>query len=120
MNVLAGDGAYIKLLQKDAAKKLQEFDNNLRYTIMFGPDRCGSTDKVHFILQHQNPVTKQWEEKVEYVVEERRIVTRTGLQHAKGTPASSAADKWEFRMRVCPLCSRVVQDDSLVHAHHPP
>ncbi|EKX37274.1 hypothetical protein GUITHDRAFT_165512 [Guillardia theta CCMP2712] len=76
MNGLACDGAYIKLLQKDAAKKLQEFDNNLRYTIMFGPDRCGSTDKVHFILQHQNPVTKQWEEK-----------------HAKGTPASSAADK---------------------------
>uniref|UniRef100_A0A7S0DZ29 Calnexin n=1 Tax=Hanusia phi TaxID=3032 RepID=A0A7S0DZ29_9CRYP len=75
-NGLACDGAYIKLLQKGSAKQLSKFDNNVRYTIMFGPDRCGSTDKVHFILQHQNPVTKQWEEK-----------------HAKGTPASSAADK---------------------------
>eukprot|EP00960_Hanusia_phi_P015953 470550-Hanusia_phi.AAC.3 len=68
-NGLACDGAYIKLLQKGSAKQLSKFDNNVRYTIMFGPDRCGSTDKVHFILQHQNPVTKQWEEKVKYAVE---------------------------------------------------
>jgi len=28
---------------------------------MFGPDKCGSTNnKVHFILQHQNPM---WQEK---------------------------------------------------------
>jgi Calreticulin family len=24
---------------------------------MFGPDKCGATDKVHFILQHRNPVS---------------------------------------------------------------
>ena len=30
---------------------------------MFGPDKCGKTDKVHFILQQRNPVTGIWEEK---------------------------------------------------------
>jgi len=30
---------------------------------MFGPDKCGDTNKVHFILRHQNPVSKEWEEK---------------------------------------------------------
>lgn len=30
---------------------------------MFGPDKCGSNNKVHFILQHQNPISKIWEEK---------------------------------------------------------
>jgi Calreticulin family len=27
------------------------------YHSMFGPDKCGATDKVHFILQHRNPVS---------------------------------------------------------------
>ena len=57
------DGAYIKLLQKEAVADLKKFDNTARYTIMFGPDKCGGNDKVHFILQHQNPVSKEWEEK---------------------------------------------------------
>lgn len=30
---------------------------------MFGPDKCGSESKVHFIVRHQNPVTKTWQEK---------------------------------------------------------
>ena len=30
---------------------------------MFGPDKCGENNKVHFILRHQNPVSKEWEEK---------------------------------------------------------
>lgn len=30
---------------------------------MFGPDRCGETNKVHFIMRHQNPISKEWEEK---------------------------------------------------------
>ena len=33
------------------------------YIVMFGPDKCGDTNKVHFILRHQNPVSKEWEEK---------------------------------------------------------
>merc|ERR1719379_2094438 len=39
------------------------FDADTPYVIMFGPDRCGATDKVHFILRHRNPVTDAWEEK---------------------------------------------------------
>jgi calnexin len=30
---------------------------------MFGPDKCGETDKVHFIFRHQNPKTGEFEEK---------------------------------------------------------
>jgi len=30
---------------------------------MFGPDKCGSdTNKVHFILRHENPVSNEWSE----------------------------------------------------------
>lgn len=30
---------------------------------MFGPDKCGSTYKVHFIFRHRNPLTGMYEEK---------------------------------------------------------
>jgi calnexin len=30
---------------------------------MFGPDRCGATNKVHFIFRHKNPKTGEYEEK---------------------------------------------------------
>jgi calnexin len=30
---------------------------------VFGPDKCGTTNKVHFIFRHQNPKTKEFEEK---------------------------------------------------------
>lgn len=30
---------------------------------MFGPDKCGSTNKVHFIFRHKNPITGEYEEK---------------------------------------------------------
>lgn len=33
------------------------------FTIMFGPDKCGTTNKVHFIFRHKNPMTGLWEEK---------------------------------------------------------
>mmetsp|Transcript_39604 Transcript_39604/g.61787 ORF Transcript_39604/g.61787 Transcript_39604/m.61787 type:complete len:552 (+) Transcript_39604:50-1705(+) len=62
-NGVGCDGAYLKLLQKDVVSDLAKFDNDARYTIMFGPDQCAQTNKVHFILQHQNPVSKKWEEK---------------------------------------------------------
>jgi calnexin len=38
-------------------------DNKTPFTIMFGPDKCGATNKVHFIFRHQNPKTGEWEEK---------------------------------------------------------
>jgi calnexin len=30
---------------------------------MFGPDKCGSDSKLHFIFRHMNPLTKVVEEK---------------------------------------------------------
>mmetsp|Transcript_30152 Transcript_30152/g.39716 ORF Transcript_30152/g.39716 Transcript_30152/m.39716 type:complete len:538 (+) Transcript_30152:80-1693(+) len=56
-------GAYLKLLRTDHSFDLEELTNETPYTIMFGPDKCGATNKVHFILQHQNPVNGEWEEK---------------------------------------------------------
>jgi calnexin len=38
-------------------------DTQTPFTIMFGPDKCGTTNKVHFIFRHQNPMTGLWEEK---------------------------------------------------------
>eukprot|EP00913_Durusdinium_trenchii_P005604 g5223.t1 len=55
-------GSYIKLFNSEG-KSSEEFNADTRYVIMFGPDRCGATNKVHFILQHKSPVTGLWEEK---------------------------------------------------------
>ena len=57
-------GSYIKLLTESKnGIKYQEFDDKTPYTIMFGPDFCGSTNKIHFIFRHRNPLTGKWEEK---------------------------------------------------------
>lgn len=39
-------GAYMKLLQDNAALHAEEFSNASPYVIMFGPDKCGATNKV--------------------------------------------------------------------------
>lgn len=59
---LSCGGSYIKLFNSEG-KSSEEFNADTRYVIMFGPDRCGATNKVHFILQHKSPVTGLWEEK---------------------------------------------------------
>ena len=56
-------GAYMKLLQDSAALHAEEFSNASPYIIMFGPDKCGATNKVHFIFRHKNPKTGEYEEK---------------------------------------------------------
>ncbi|KAH0787218.1 Calreticulin family protein [Histomonas meleagridis] len=55
-------GAYIKLFGKDNFEPTT-LCNETRYVIMFGPDKCGSTNKVHFIFRHKNPKTGVVEEK---------------------------------------------------------
>jgi calnexin len=62
-DTLSCGGAYVKLLRSSPSLDLKHLSNDTPYTIMFGPDKCGTTSKVHFILQHQNPVTGAWEEK---------------------------------------------------------
>ncbi|KAG1331636.1 calnexin [Cocos nucifera] len=62
-NGLECGGAYLKYLRpQDAGRISKEFDNESPYTIMFGPDKCGSTNKVHFILKHKNPKSGQFVE----------------------------------------------------------
>ena len=56
-------GAYVKLLSADAESDFAKFHDKTPYTIMFGPDRCGADEKLHFILRHVHPVTDAVEEK---------------------------------------------------------
>ncbi|CAO1629158.1 unnamed protein product [Sympodiomycopsis kandeliae] len=61
---LACGGAYLKLLtESPEGIQAKEFSDKTPYTIMFGPDKCGATNKVHFIFRHKNPVNGQVEEK---------------------------------------------------------
>jgi calnexin len=39
-------GAYMKLLKDSKALHAEEFSNTSPYVIMFGPDKCGATNKV--------------------------------------------------------------------------
>ena len=39
-------GAYMKLLQENKELHAEEFSNATPYVIMFGPDKCGATNKV--------------------------------------------------------------------------
>lgn len=48
-------GAYIKLLTSPV-KDLYKVNDETPYTIMFGPDKCGNANKLHFIFKHKNPI----------------------------------------------------------------
>ena len=45
-NGLECGGAYMKLLRENKKLHAEEFSNASPYVIMFGPDKCGSTNKV--------------------------------------------------------------------------
>jgi Calreticulin family len=47
-------GAYLKLLRENKALHLEEFSNASPYVIMFGPDKCGSANKVCTVPADQN------------------------------------------------------------------
>ncbi|CAG8955455.1 hypothetical protein HYFRA_00010321 [Hymenoscyphus fraxineus] len=72
-------GAYMKLLRDNKALHQEEFSNASPYVIMFGPDKCGSTNKVHLIINHKNPKTKEYEEKHLTSPPQARIVKTTEL-----------------------------------------
>ncbi|XP_050296179.1 calnexin [Anthonomus grandis grandis] len=57
-------GAYLKLLTGISNNSnLKEFHDKTPYSIMFGPDKCGGDNKVHFIFKHKNPKNGSIEEK---------------------------------------------------------
>ncbi|CAB4280380.1 unnamed protein product [Prunus armeniaca] len=62
-NGLECGGAYLKYLRpQEAGWEPKIFDNESPYSIMFGPDKCGLTNKVHFILKHKNPKSGEYVE----------------------------------------------------------
>lgn len=76
-NGLECGGAYLKfLMPQEAGWTPSQFKDDSPYSVMFGPDKCGSTDKVHFIFRHKNPVTGKHVE-----------------HHLKNPPALPAANK---------------------------
>ncbi|ANB11923.1 calnexin [Sugiyamaella lignohabitans] len=56
-------GAYLKLLSENEDLHAEEFSGETPYQVMFGPDKCGSTNKVHFIIRRKNPISGEYEEK---------------------------------------------------------
>lgn len=69
----------MKLLRDTKALHQDEFANTTPYVIMFGPDKCGHTNKVHFIFNHKNPKTGEYEEKHLSSPPTARIVKTTEL-----------------------------------------
>lgn len=56
-------GAYVKLLRQSSLGDLNKLNDKTPYSIMFGPDKCGSESKLHFITQYLNPKTQEYSEK---------------------------------------------------------
>lgn len=67
-------GAYVKLLTKETQGDLKKFMDKTPYTIMFGPDKCGLDNKLHFIFRHKNPKTGKFEEK-------HAVKPKSGIEH---------------------------------------
>lgn len=49
-------GSYIKLLSLSDSLFDTEFSNETPYQIMFGPDKCGSTNKIHLIIKRRRDI----------------------------------------------------------------
>ncbi|AOA62936.1 Calnexin [Komagataella phaffii CBS 7435] len=71
-------GAYVKLLSAEGLNK-NEFSNETPYQVMFGPDKCGTTNKVHLIIKRKNPATGEYEEHQLATPPMGRIVKTTSL-----------------------------------------
>jgi calnexin len=52
---LSCSGSYVKLLVKQEKLDPLDLKEATPYVIMFGPDRCASTNKVHFIVRQKQP-----------------------------------------------------------------
>ncbi|KAH7831436.1 putative Calreticulin family [Monocercomonoides exilis] len=51
-------GAFIKVFNEEYEQKALSTDT--RYSVMFGPDRCGKKDKIQFVLQIKNKEDGKW------------------------------------------------------------
>lgn len=53
-------GTYLKFLE--GSPDLENMEEKTGYTVMFGPDKCGNTNKVHFILRFKNAKNGEYKE----------------------------------------------------------
>ena len=74
-------GAYIKLLTSNDNNDFinEQFSDKSPYVIMFGPDKCGNDNKVHFIIKHLNEKTGEIEEHQVKIPPMARLVQTTTL-----------------------------------------
>lgn len=56
-------GAYLKILRDGTIEVPEDLTESTPYVLMFGPDYCGTTNRVHLIIPHYNPISGEWEEK---------------------------------------------------------
>ena len=63
-------GAYVKLLTtaESTPAALKDLSEGSEYSIMFGPDKCGSENKVHFIVKYENEISHE--------IIERHLISR--------------------------------------------
>jgi len=96
-------GAYLKLLP--AGIDQDDFSGDSKYNIMFGPDICGSTRKVHVIFNHKghNHLIKNPEIKAEtdqwthlYTLHIRSNQTYEVLIDGKSQRTGSLLEDWDF------------------------
>lgn len=58
--LVRASGAYLKFLE--GQPDLAQMEEKSSYTVMFGPDKCGSTNKIHLILRFKNAKTGEYKE----------------------------------------------------------
>ncbi|GBG84059.1 hypothetical protein CBR_g37934 [Chara braunii] len=61
-NGLDCGGAYLKYLLPQDLTSPSKLKDDTGYSVMFGPDKCGGTNKVHFIFRLKNPKTDKYVE----------------------------------------------------------
>lgn len=96
-------GAYVKLLSDEEGLDLSNFDDKTRFTFMFGPDKCSSDYKLHFIYNYKNPSGE---------FEEKHLKTKPKADVLK--PAYTDAKPHLFRLVVNKDSTFVVSMDSKV------
>lgn len=90
---LSCGGAYLKLLTDTAGFDPAELTDGTPYTIMFGPDKCGATNKVNtFRLLVIAPVKLQYSIAVCWFISQGLIdvLFRTGAPH----PQTQVTQDW--------------------------
>ncbi len=111
-------GAYIKLLSAEGGPDANnEFNNDSPYQVMFGPDKCGTTNKVHFIIRRKDLNTGEYEEKHLAVPPLSRGVKTTTLYTLIITPEQ------DFEIRIngdVAKAGNLLDDDMLVPGLNPP